>query len=165
MTSDNYQHSDLLNFRLPRLLKFHLPESPSLDLARDLAAAKEKSAVIEYLDAHQRLCGVDNEWAFQIRYKLEHDREEPMSSIAEREHYDDCKMQHQLDVLRASKEVRDNHLPRHLQHTQRALEIWERRTKEKADSQKHETNQYAERTAEAYKRHLENLKPLSQLSE
>jgi hypothetical protein len=27
MTSDNYQQSHLLNFRLPQLLKFHLPES------------------------------------------------------------------------------------------------------------------------------------------
>lgn len=27
MTSDSYQQSHLLNFRLQRLLKFHLPES------------------------------------------------------------------------------------------------------------------------------------------
>lgn len=152
----HHLHLSSIDIATPQTKSF----GPSLDLAKDLAAAKETSGVIEYLDAHEKLCGVDNERAFQIRYKLEHDREDPMISIAARQHYDDWKMQHQLDVLRDSKEIRDEHLAKHLKHTQNALKIWGRRSKEISDNQKEESAQYAKRTAEAYKKHLETLELL-----
>jgi hypothetical protein len=135
---------------------------PSLDLAKDLATARERDAVIEYLDAHESLCGVDNDWAFQIRYRLERDAEDPIVSIAAREHYDDCKIKHQLDALKNSKELRDKHLANLLKRTIQAVDTWERRAKERSDNHKEESIAYAIRTHEAQKQHLEKLQQLAQ---
>lgn len=156
-------HLDLssINIATPQTTSF----GPSLDLAKDLAKANEKAAVIQYLDAHERLCGVDNDWAFQVRYELENDREEPMSVVSARQHYDDCKMQHQLNALRCSKELRDKHLTRHLEQTERAVKTWERRAKERSDNQKDESTAYAKRTFQAQLQHLEALQSLKQTSE
>ena len=44
---------------------------PSLDLARDLAAAGRSISVIGYLDKHAELAGVDHQRAFEIRYRAE----------------------------------------------------------------------------------------------
>ncbi|MBX9950608.1 MAG: hypothetical protein K2Y39_15675 [Candidatus Obscuribacterales bacterium] len=140
---------------------------PSLDLAKDLATAKETSAVLAYLDAHERLCGLDNNWAFEVRYKLDYGTEEPAtSSIPAREHYDDCKMKHQLTALKSREPaLRKEHLAELIESTKSSIERWQRRSRETNPELTEETIRYAERTLEAQKQHLKNLELLSQSSE
>ncbi len=131
-----------------------------------MAKVNEKSSVIEYLDAHELLCGVDNNWAFEIRYKLEHGGRESNISIPDREHYDDCQMEHQLTALKLRKPaLRKKHLAELIESTKSDVETWQRRSKKTNAEQTQETIRYAERTLEAHKRHLQNLDLLSQAND
>lgn len=158
----NHLHLSSIDIATPQTASF----GPSLDLAKDLAKAKEKSSVIEYLDAHERLCDVTDNWAFEVRYKLEQEVEDPIISISAREHYDDSKMEHQLTALKSQEPtLRKKHLAELIKRTKSNVETWQRRSKESNPEQTEETIRYAERTLEAHKQHLQNLELLSQSSE
>jgi tetratricopeptide (TPR) repeat protein len=116
--------------------KYHLKESimeiaspqtksfgPSLDLARDLLAAGEKAAVLEYLDNFELLCGVDNRWAFAIRFQAECGQESMEVEDRHSEAYDDAFREHQLRSLEArSPEKRQKHLQDLIEQTRDQIE-------------------------------------------
>jgi tetratricopeptide (TPR) repeat protein len=116
--------------------KYHLKESiielaspqtksfgPSLDLAGDLLAAGEKAAVLEYLDEFELLCGVDNQWAFAIRFQAERGQESMEVGDRHSEAYDDAFREHQLRSLEArSPEKRQKHLADLIEQTRDQIE-------------------------------------------
>lgn len=134
---------------------------PCLDLAKELAKTGEKSVVLEYLDEVERLCGVTNERAFELRYSIEHGVEKISLGPLEMETYVDEKIERQLIALQGMPEdKRRTHLGTLIKRTKDEIETWVRRVEESRDGENQELLHYASYTLEAQKKHLINLEKL-----
>ncbi|MCC7529463.1 MAG: hypothetical protein IT342_13145 [Candidatus Melainabacteria bacterium] len=155
----NHLRLSIIDIATPQTTSF----GPSLDLAKELAKAGEKGCVIDYLDAFEQLCGVDNNWACELRYTMEHSGERAPAHPPEREHYVDCKLEHQLAALQAwDATKRAKHLKELIKSTKDNIETWARRVEESKGKENKELFHYASHTLEAERKHLINLEALAQ---
>ena len=134
---------------------------PSLDLAADLLNVGETTAVIQYLDEFELLCGVDNERAFEVRYNAEHGTESMATDLGFREHYEQAFREHQFHALEARSPVaRSEHLRELIKRTRARIETWVHRIEQVRREENTELLEYAERTKQREQEHLQKLESL-----
>ena len=154
--------------------KFHLEQSiidiatpqttsfgPSLDLARDLVRTGEKEAVLKYLDQFELLCGVNNRWAFEVRFAAEHGLESMPTDTASEKSYEEAFREHQFRALEArTSEDREEHLRELIERTRSRIDRWSQSDEQTKEQESAELKDYEEHTWQLEQELLRKLESL-----
>lgn len=125
---------------------------PSLDLAKELAQAGDKINVLAYLDSFERLCGVTNNWAYELRFEVETGEKLDSLNREQRERLQKAELDHQYNFLSSSREWRDKFLEKTIRSTSSSIAIFSRGDEKRAEPSVR---------VQLLKAHLERLKQLS----
>ena len=134
----------------------------SLDLAKELMEAGEKVAVLRYSDQFELLCGVNNYWAFELRFAAENGQGNMRSSISSRKIYEEALREHQFLALKSrTPENRREHLLELIERTRSRVDTWSQRLEQaKGQQECKEESDYAKHTWQSEQRLLRKLESL-----